>query len=121
MIHELVVARARRIGGIHTVLVRAVRPRLAVRRQRVQVDLLGLLCRLVGLCSRHPARDLLKLSIALLHVTLVASGASGGFSRLSYDLLRLLRLAAVVRLPRLDFALDQVWVVVHQIFDIAIV
>lgn len=119
VVHELIVARAR--GGRGAVLVRAVRSRLTVRCEGVQVDLLGLLCALVGLPSGYSARDLLELAVALLHVALVAAGASGGFSGLSDDLLCLLGLVAVVSLPGLGLALGQVRVVEHQVFDIAIV
>ena len=113
MIHKLIVARSRRIARIHIVLMRAVRSRLPMGRQGVQVDLLGLLGCLVRLLARHSSRHLLKLPIALWYVTLVTSTASGGLSRLRNDLLCLLRLGAVVRLPRRAVALDQFGVVVH--------
>lgn len=105
MIHELVVARPRRIASVHIVLMRAVRTRLPMRRQGAQVNLLGLLGILVRLLASHSSRHLLKLPIALLYVTLMASTASG-LSRLRNDLLCLLRLGAVVRLPRWAVALD---------------
>ena len=58
--------------------------------------------------ARNPARNLLMLSSALLHVALMASSAASGLPGLGNDLLRLLRLGVVVRLPRLAFGLDEV-------------
>jgi len=120
VVHELVVAWTGWRGGIHTILVRAVGSSLAMSCQRVQVDLLGLLSRLVRRLPWHSAGDLLELCIALLHVALVTSVASGGLSRLRNYLLCLLRLGVVVALSWLSFALHQVWVV-HQVFDITVI
>ena len=69
----------------------------------------------------YTTRNLLKLPITLLYVALMTCRASSSLSRLCDDLLGLLRLRVIVSLSWLTFTLDEVRVVVHQIFDVAVV
>lgn len=121
LIDQLVRGRALSIRRVRAVLVRAARPRLAVGLQRAQVQLLRLLLRLVRLlaCCR-----LLERHAALLHQSRVRPGTRS-LACLGQDLLRLFLLRAVVSGVGLSvpcaIAFQEVWVAVHDLFDVPVV
>ena len=83
-------------------------------RYRIQVQLLRLLRILMILLTRQDIGNLLKLSIALLNVTLVADSSTRSFPSLSNNLLCFFGLVADVRLRGLlAFNLGQFGIVVH--------
>lgn len=118
VVHQLVVACALWIARIHVVLVRAVRSTLPMWRQRVEVNLLGLLRCLVCLLARYRYRHLLELRVAVL---CVATASSSCLSCLRNYLFRLLLLGAVVDLRRLALTFGRLRVGVHYLLDIAVV